>query len=199
MTAGPNAPSYSVITLDSLDQLAQMRQISAAGDEVALQAYLGQLEGSDADSRQALLEFLSLVDSIPVVQLMDGTVCRLSHQKSPVSQDTYENVLELSFENPQGQQVRLEYLLSVKDIAAMEQQVQSAPGVTALDIDLQLEATGDRLRVFGEQRSQGIITWYLSINGLYAQATYRAADAATINTTQIFAGLSVIRISDLTA
>ena len=44
---------------------------------------------------QPVLEFLSLVDSIPVVQLMDGTVCRLSHQKSPVSQDTYENVLEL--------------------------------------------------------------------------------------------------------
>lgn len=199
VTAGPDAPSYSVITLDSLDQLAQMRQISASGDEVALQTYLDQLEGSDADSRQALLDFLELVDSIPVVQLMDGTICRLSHQKTPASQDTYENVLDLSFENQNGQQVRLEYLLSVEDIAAKEQEIQSVPGVTALDMDLQIEAAGDQLRVFGERRGQGNITWYLSVNGIYTQVTYRAADAVTVNTGQVFEGLSVIRISDLRA
>lgn len=197
-TAPDNAPTYSVITLSDLAQLEQLRNMSTVEDEVTLRAYLSSLEGSDADSRQALLDFLALVDSIPVVQLIDGTVCRLSHKKGPVSDTgTYENILDLSFENQKGEEVRLEYLLSEDDIAAKEQEIQNTPGITAISQDIQIEATGDRLRVFGEKREPGSITWYLSVNGIYAQAQYRAQNASGVDTAQIFEGLSVIRISDL--
>ena len=187
------------IKLSNLQELQEMREMSVTQDEVALEAYLRTIKGQGARSRQDLLDFLELVDSIPVVQLMDGSVCLLSHEKGPAGSGEYYNILKLGFEKANGDWIRLDYMLSVEDIAAKEQEVQSAPGITALDIDLQIEATGDQLRVFGERWEQGSITWYLSVNGIYAQATYRAADAASVNTAQIFEGLSVIRISDLRA
>lgn len=191
---------FPSINLSNLQELQEMREMSVTQDEAALEAYLRTIKGQGARSRQDLLDFLELVDSIPVVQLMDGSVCLLSHEKGQgVGSGEYYNILKLGFEKANGDWIRLDYILSVEDIAAKEQEVQSAPGITALDIDLQIEATGDRLRVFGERREQGRITWYLSVNGIYAQVTYRAADADTVNTAQIFQGLSVIRISDLRA
>ena len=197
---------YPSITLRSLAELAELRQMSVNQNETELQAYLKKLEGQGAENRQDLLDFLALVDSIPVVQLMDGTVTFLSHQEGYwVSSGQYYNKVDLTLKKTTDDWIRLEYMLSVEDLSAKVAEIKTFSGFTELSLDIVIEATGDRLRVYGEKRipnatgNGGKIRWFLAINGLYTEVVYHTADLRTVDTAQIFAGLSVIRISDLRA
>lgn len=195
---------YDVIVVRSLAQLEEMRVMAHTENEEELEAYLQSIEGGGATNRQELLDFLELVDSIPVLQFTDGSVCYISHQAGiGTGSGKYFNVLFISFERENGEWFRINYRLSVDDLSEQIEQVRNYEGVSTLDWNMEIAATGNRLRVFAEKRAPHptgtgeTIEWYLAVDDIFAEVTYYTLDADSINSEEIFRNLSVASIPDL--
>ena len=78
---GPSAP-LPTISLQSLAELENMREMVACEDEQALLDYLHSIVGGGAQSRQDLIDFLHLVDNTPYVQMIDGEITSLTYNKT---------------------------------------------------------------------------------------------------------------------
>lgn len=195
------APGSS-ISLRSLDALEEMRTMVRQADGEELERYLSSIEGGGARSREDLKVFLKLVDSVPVLPILDGTVTWISRQTG-TSVDTGEDydVLYLSTQAENGEWTRIEYFLSAGDIRDEVARLETAGILPSSAAAAPLRAADGRVTVYGETRelhasgSGELIRWYLEVDGIFAQVVYYAADAGAVSMRDVFTDLSVGSLS----
>ncbi len=99
----------SSIQVNGLAELETMRQMAVTSDQDALTQYLPQVQGGGAKTQEDLVHFLSILDGLPIVQLLDGTVGAIVY--TPADPKGNE-VLMVTTNAAGGQWVRLEFWLS---------------------------------------------------------------------------------------
>ena len=72
--------NFESISINSREKLKEMRQMAECEDEETLKSFLRSVNGGGAKSREDLVEFLRLIDSIPILNFVDGTVTWISHE-----------------------------------------------------------------------------------------------------------------------
>ena len=204
----PCEPMDGDINLYSFAQLEEMRMMAHTADENALAQYLAGIAGEGALSRQDLIRFLEVVGSVPVVQLLEGTVSFISY-KTGFSEDTgeYYDILFLSQRDKNGQWLRMEYLFGVEDVSEKLEHIQGAelikPPTPSSEVEL-VPSVGLLKPHLAEKKphSSGTgdtVTWHLSTGRIYIRAVYYTKDASEIDVWQMFQDCSWVSIWDLAA
>jgi len=194
-------PSES-IDVRSLAELNEMRQMISCTDDEKLNQYLLSVEGGGAHSRDDLIGFLKIIDSLPFPALIEGDIVWLSHSRGQ-SQDTGENydIVYISTQAPCGDWVRIEYYLSVSNI---EDKIEAESlKLTASSILLKpiQNANGD-ITIFSETReihptgTGNMIKWIASIDGIFANVIYYTENADAIVADDLYRNLTLSHITD---
>ena len=189
LMADANEPYASVI-VRGLDKLEEMRGMLAKSDE-ELNPYLDTIPGRGLNSREDLVNFLELLDSTPVLKLIDGEVTWISHYPE-------SDVLFIATEAPNGDSVRLEYHLSMdpsegverfsSDKSTLSQPVKSQDGrVTVYSQVKEPHPSGT-----GET-----VEWALTLDDTFVYAVYYTISASDIEAETVFGNPEIKKISEL--
>ena len=112
-------PDKKVIDIHSLEELNKMREMLSCEDEEQLKEYLsnfGNAITNTKPTKEDLEMFVSLADRFSFVNIVDGELI-LMHYSDGISIDTGKRVevFYITLEAENGNWIRYEYLLSVKD------------------------------------------------------------------------------------
>ena len=112
-------PEGKVIDIHSLEELNKMREMLSCEDEEQLKEYLssfGNAITNTKPTKEDLEMFVSLADRFSFVNIVDGELI-LMHYSDGISIDTGKRVevFYITLEAGNGNWIRYEYLLSVKD------------------------------------------------------------------------------------
>ena len=104
------------INLRSLAQLDEMREMISCTDEEKLNRYLMGLEGGGAKSRTDLISFVNLIESLPILEFLEGDIVLICHKN--ITTDGGNDVVVISTQGINGNWTRVEYLVYAKDVNA---------------------------------------------------------------------------------
>ena len=112
-------PDKKVIDIHSLEELNKMREMLSCEDEEQLKEYLsnfGNAITNTKPTKEDLEMFVSLADRFSFVNIVDGELIWM-HYSDGISIDTGKRVevFYITLEAENGNWIRYEYLLSVKD------------------------------------------------------------------------------------
>ncbi|MBQ1231898.1 MAG: hypothetical protein IIX86_00040 [Clostridia bacterium] len=198
----PTVPEPS-ITLHSIEELDEMREMIACEDAQLLQAYLRSITGGGANDRQDLIDFVALVDSTPYAWVLQGEVTGLHYQNGTVK-DTGEpyEVFNVSVQAENGDWVRCRYILSIKDVAAYMDKIKQEIGSGNL-LPAPLSTADGRLTLHTETREPhasgtgDLITWWGELDGIVLEIAYHVAGADAVNTAALLETLKITETVDL--
>lgn len=190
--APQNQSPNESISVHSVEELDHMRSMLSCADEDELATYLRSVEGGGAHCKEDLAAFLKIVDSIPLVDLLENSkiswICH-SIGESAVSGEQYE-VLFISMEAKSGDWVRFEYILSVEE--ASKEAAEQIGKLSSKDVLAQpIFGIGKRIAIYSEQREKHvsgtgeIIKWISVIDGFYANIVYYSAEENATNANKI--------------
>ena len=170
----------SAITVRSMQELNEMREMILCQDEQRVSEYLGGLEGGGAEDREDLVFFVDLVDSVPYVTLIEGDASWISYRKSEKAEMLY-----ITMEAPNGDWMRIEYFLSAFDVQASigARVAAQADGET---FSPPLQSKDGSIKVYHEARAphpSGIgdsITWTVDIGGIFANIVFYDSKGDTL-------------------
>lgn len=195
----PNA----AISIRGLEQLEEMRKMAEHQDVEELNLYLESIEGGGAKSREDLIDFLTLVDSLPTIKFIDGTISWISHQTGN-STDTgaYYDVVFVSTEAKNGNWTRIEYLLSVDDVSTEVDKRNDEGEFADSILENPIKSKNEKITVYSETREKHtsdkgeVIKWVLDVDGIFAQVVYYTNDANSVVTKNVFDSVSILNISE---
>ena len=184
---GPSDP-LPTIHVQSLEELETMREMVECEDEQILNAYLHSITGGGARSRQDLIDFLKLVDSMPYARFIDGEITSLTYNET-------DEWLSVSVEANNGKSVYCNYQLGVSDV-----EKQMAKAMRKLGRQNLLSAplsTGDgRLTLYTETREPSangdVIRWQGVLDGIAVLIVYRVDDADTVDTAALLESIEIV-------
>lgn len=112
-------PDKKVIDIHSLEELNKMREMLLCEDEDQLKEYLSSFGNATTNikpTKEDIEMFVSLADRFSFVNIVDGELI-LMHYSDGISIDTGKRVevFYITLEAENGNWIRYEYLLSVKD------------------------------------------------------------------------------------
>ena len=176
------------IHVQSLEELETMREMVDCEDEQILNAYLHSITGGGARSRQDLIDFLKLVDSLPYARFIDGEITSLTYNET-------DEWLSVSVEANNGKSVYCNYQLGVSDV-----EKQMAKATRKLGRQNLLSAplsTGDgRLTLYTETREPSangdVIRWQGVLDGIAVLIVYRVDDADTVDTAALLESIEIV-------
>ncbi len=182
-------PMGKSISLDSAQALAQMRSMAVSSDEAVVSAYLSEV-GTEI-TQEDLKSFLRLLDSLPIVNILDGEVTWIS-LSSAISQDTGKNttVLYITTKADSGDWVRLEYLLSATELTA-------ASDSAATVFPNPIVSNDNRITVYNELRKDHptkpgkMILWEMKIDEIYLYVQYYTQVSDAVNISELIPTLSI--------
>jgi hypothetical protein len=99
-----DADPVTAIVLRNLEAYEQACDMAVTEDEEALQQYLLGIEGGGADSREDIVEFLDVVESLPIPDIIDGKVILIQYRED--AQDATISVMARD-----GSWIRITYFL----------------------------------------------------------------------------------------
>ena len=183
---GPSDP-LPTIHVQSLAELETMREMVECEDEQILNAYLHSITGGGARSRQDLIDFLKLVDSMPYARFIDGEITSLTYNET-------DEWLSVSVEANNGKSLYCNYQLGVSDV-----EKQMAKATRKLGRQNLLSAplsTGDgRLTLYTETREPSangdVIRWQGVLDGIAVLIVYRVDDADAIDTATLLESVEI--------
>ncbi len=190
------------IGVRNLEALNEMREMIECTDEEKLNQYLRSVEGGGAHSREDLIGFVSIIDSLPLAKLIEGDIVWLSYSHGQ-SQDTGENydIVYVTMQAPSGDWVRIEYDLSVTTITdKIEAEALELSSSSVLLKPIQNEA--GNVTIFSETReihpsgTGKLIQWIANIDGIYANVIYYTKNADAVVATDLYRSLTLSRITD---
>ncbi len=186
----PVEPQYNVISVRSLSELETMRSMSTSSDTEAVQAYLLSLEGGGAQTQNDLKNFLTLVDKVPKLELLEGEITWISLQYS----DT-QAVLHISVTAESGDWFRTEYMLHLVDSNAQLNWLQSDSQAL---LDTPISAQNNRIRIYTQsvtahENQPGYTTaWRLTVDEYCAFLYYYSDAASSASAAEIFQNASIV-------
>ena len=186
---------FESMSIRSLTQLEEMRKMILCEDENTLSKFLKSVEGSSAHSREDLINFVSLVEPLPVIELIYGSITWIAHYNSNGS-----DIVFISTTAPNGDWTRVEYQLSVKDPAAEIERMKASGVLTKTDIITPIQSHNGRIQVFSEKNAphpSGVgetCEWTMIVDGILVRVVYYTANQNQAEMPDI---LTKIRLTDL--
>lgn len=175
-----NEPFNENISVRSLNELNQMREMLSCNDEEALKTYFRSIAGGSVDSKDDLKKFLSLIDSLPYFELIEGEIVWIAYYKG-VSEDTgkpYEFVY-ISSEASNGEWTRIEYNLSETDVSAKLKDEKTVFSEPARYADEKLTLYSKSTKKLSDRKGD-IIQWVADIDGILSNIVYYSLDESDV-------------------
>ena len=192
-------PSQS-IEISGLEKFNEMKAMIANNDEAQLEQYVQSIASSGIQSKDDLIAFVKLIDSMPQISVLDGNVTsiRFSHT---VSEDTGKetNVVYVVTEAANGDWTRMEYVLSVANVARKISEEKAAIGENSL-LTSAVKNSDGKLTLHIETRqlhpsgTGTLIQWVGEANGIFTRIFYYTNNSDSVKTDNLF---SNIRIPDI--
>ncbi|MBR5880227.1 MAG: hypothetical protein IKZ16_00950 [Clostridia bacterium] len=186
----PSMPELS-IEVRSMQEFEKMREMIDCEDEQALEEYLQGLGGYAVDSRQDLIDFVALAESMPCAWIIDGEVTYMSHT---IHTPSTAGVFSASIRAENGDEVSCYMHLDTTDPGASLAAVKAQMGKENL-LDSPLSTPDGRLTLHFEIRQPSgradRITWWGELDGMVVEIRYCVSNADTVDTRQLLANLVV--------
>ncbi len=189
-----NTEPPKTIELHGLAELEKMRQMLTCQDESELDAYLSSVLGGGAESREDLTAFVDLMESLPIMTLIDGDITWLSHQSA-------NGIAFVTVKSADGEWMRLEYRLSVKDIPAHIDALKTSGEIGEAEETENLQTVNGRIKVYSENKKAhstekgDLYTWLMSIDGILTNVVYYTEKTEPVDLSKT---LNKVQITDLT-
>lgn len=197
ITADP-PPSQS-FDIRSLEELNRMREMAECKDEAQLEEYVQSIKASGIMSKDDLLAFVKIIDSLSHVSLLDGKVTWICFSRD-ISEDTGKEtaIVYITTESANGDWTRIEYLLSVKDaskkiadeIAFLGEDAALAAPVKTADERLTLHAETRKAHPSG---TGTMILWYGEADGIFTRIHYYTNTPENIDANELFGSLQTTK------
>ena len=199
-TIGPPLPS---ISLRSLAELNQMREMISCTDEADLDEYLISVEGGGAYSREDLISFINTVDFLPLPALFEGDVIWISRQNNAGNPE--DEFVFITIQSTNGDWVRVKYQTSVEDADAEIERQRKNGYFKKAEIDTPIHSSDGRITVYSEAKSahpSGVgdtVTWTIVVDGILATVVYYSEQIGEINAKGVFCNAAITTLSTLSA
>lgn len=194
-------PRLLQITVNSLEDVEQMRAMIACDDQAKVEAYLQTVQGSNAIdgcsiNKDTLVHFLALLDTVPYVELIDGEVTSISYLYREYNPANIRESISVQIQAENGDSVNLYYELSDVDVAGAIKQVKADTGLANLLWLPQRNQDGNVIfyvetREVLKDTSRDLIQWYAEVDGVYTYISYNTADASKVKTKALIRDLKI--------
>ena len=182
------------IGVRSLDQLDEMRSMIDEKDDQKLNLYLLSVEGGGAKNREDLISFINLIDSIPIIKLIDGEIIWIAHYYNVSVPDEKKNgTLYVSTLSDNGDWTRIEYKLYETDVETEIELMQSKEnGKTDLFI-----SNDGKINVYYQTKQAhtsgtgDIYEWIASIDDKIAHVIYYTSNSNETAAFDMFDGIKI--------
>lgn len=185
------------IGVRSLDQLNEMRQMVLCADENELHKYLNKIEGGGANSRDDLIDFLNLIDSLTVLDLIEGNITWISNSKD---ESTGTSVVYLTIQSSNEEWVRMEYMVSVENVTSEIDAMKTAGKINASEEIKNIQTPDGKIKAVAERKEahpSGVgdtYTWTLIVDGVLTNVVYYTSAAHDVSLPEV---IKDIRITDI--
>lgn len=187
-------PSKSIEIRD-FEKLNEMREMVTCEDETRLSQYIQSIADSGIQSKDELITFVKLIDSLPHISILDGNVTGICFSHS-ISEDTGKetNVVYVTTEAENGDWTRVEYVLSVTDVAKKISDEKISVGENSL-LTSPVKDSDGKLTLHIETRNphqsgEGtMILWVGEAEGIFTRIYYYAGNADDVNTDNLFSNI----------
>ena len=198
---GDPMPSQS-IEIQSLDKLNEMRDMLKCDDDAQLGQYIQSVSNTGIQSRDDLIVFVKLIDSLPHIPILDGNITWVRFSRG-ISEDTGKetSVVYITTEAANGDWTRVEYILSVTDVSERVSEEKISIGESTLVVS-PIKNSDEKLTLHTETRNphpsgEGtMIQWVGEANGIFTMIHYYTKTPEDINTQNLFKNIQVYSISD---
>lgn len=192
----PSMPELS-IEVRSMQEFEKMREMIDCEDEQALEEYLQGLGGYAVDSRQDLIDFVALAESMPCAWIIDGEVTYMSRVISTTvaSNEPYD-LFSAVIQAENGDWVNYRIFLNEDDPNAHLKSIKREVRKENL-LDSPISTSDGRLTLHTETREPhasgtgDMITWWGELDGMVVEIRYCVSNADTVDTRQLLANLVV--------
>jgi len=192
-------PPLSSISVRSLEELDKMREMISCTDEEKLNEYLRSVEGGGASSREDLISFVDMVDSLPLPELIKGDIIWINRQNNAGNPE--DEFVTVSTRGANGDWVRVEYQTSIKDANAEIESRQKEGYFKKSGLDAPVKSGNGRITVYSETKKvhpSGVgntVTWTIVVDGLLAKVVYYSENIDGICAENIFRDITITTIN----
>ena len=178
-----------------------MKEMLACNDETRLEQYIQGIADSGVQSKDDLLAFVKMIDTLPQVPILDGDITwiRFSHS---ISEDTGKetNVVYVTTEAANGDWTRVEYVLSVSDVSKKisDEKISIGEGSVLNSI---VKNSDENLILHIETRTPHpsgngtMIQWIGEVDGIFTRIYYFTNNTGNVKTENLFNDMKISNIS----
>ena len=168
-------------------------------------AYVSQVNGCTLDGtpvgKEDLIRFVTAVDAIPYVELLDGEIVYIFHGCYESSK-TGEPVewIQVNIQADNGDSVGIFYWLSTNDIAGKINEIKKEERRGNL-LKSPLSSQDGKVIFHVETRKENqsepgeVIHWYGEVDGIYTDISYCISDARKVDTEALLSNLKITSLS----
>lgn len=196
----PSLPNR-YIGVRSLAQLNEMRAMIVEKNEDNLAQYLRSVEGGGARTRDDLITFIDLVDSLPIIKLIDGDITWIAYYHNDNTSDKKENgIVHISTRSKKDEWTRIEYKLLETDINTEIEAMQfNEKNLNGKKGEL-FKSNDDRIKVHYQTMqkhpsgSGNIYKWIASVDDIIIHVVYSTSNSKEITAFDFFKGIEITRL-----
>lgn len=185
------------IEIPNLEKFNEMKQIAECDDEKRLEQYILSISNSGIQSRNDLLSFVKLIDSLPHIPISGKSISLIRFSRS-TAQDTGKETIAVHIlsEVTNGDWARVEYVLSVVDVSGKIAEEKALIDKSSTLLSPVKTADGS-LTLHIETRNPHpsgkgtMIRWTGEVAGIFMRIYYYTENAGDIKAEQLFGSMVV--------
>ena len=189
-------PPLSIsIDVDRMAELDKMREMISCTDEQVLNNYLKSLSGGGVRSLDDLILFVNVVDSLPILEIIDGEIIWISYFFDDT--DKEDDVVFISTKSANGDWVRVEYLINESNVGAEIKRREAAGEFRHSTIDTPIQSNDGRIQVYSEVREDHpsgigyLINWNVVVDGILTRVVYYSENINDMHAESLFDDLKI--------
>lgn len=192
--------SYKRLYIYSLRELEEIRSITLCGDESKVEEYLSAIDAFGINTKDELMEFLDVIDSLPVIELVDGDITRI-YVYYDAKVGFYSAYIITKAKD--GSLTQMDYYLSVKDIEAEIQRADYFNKPSSPEGIKNIQNTDKTVRVYYENKYDhftGIgkrYYWTVSADNILVSYLYYTPDEHPLDAEELFSDAHIVHLADI--
>lgn len=199
-------PSDEWMVIQSPAQLNELRAVIACDDaERWTQALQSTAVTKRENSKEELIAFVTLVDSLPQISILDKEFSKIMYGKG-ISEDTGKEykVIYVITHADNGDWTRVEYILSITDVSRAIAEEKSVIGDNSL-LSAAVSSADGKMTLYAETRephpteSGTMIRWWGETQGIFTRIVYYTNHADEVNSENIASNMQISAFSAQTS